>query len=108
MGALTFSFTKTEQLSITGITAWGTNNATLTVSNTGASTFTISAAKIDGVLATPTFANNGSTVIGVSWPKGVSANVKITGSATMSSGVQYNFELDTKAGHEYPYTATHP
>jgi flagellin-like protein len=108
MGALTFSFTKTEQLSITGITYWGSNYANLTVSNTGASTFTISAAKVDSVLATSATFPNGTTVIGRSWPKGVSATVVITSSATMSSGVQYTFELDTKAGNSYPYTATHP
>jgi flagellin-like protein len=108
MGALTFSFTKTEQLSITGITGWGTNYANFTVANTGASTFTISAGKIDSVLATSVTFLNGTNAIGWSWPKGVTASVQIKGSATMSSGVQYNFELDTKAGHEYPYTATHP
>jgi flagellin-like protein len=111
MGALTFSFTRTEQLSITGITGWGSNYANLTVSNTGASSFTISAAKVDGVnAASATFANNSTSVIGVSLAKGQSMTVKITnaGSANLNSGTQYTFELDTKAGNQYPYTATKP
>jgi flagellin-like protein len=112
MGALTFSFTKTEQLSITGITGWGTNYANFTVANTGASTLTISAGKIDGTLATSVnFANGTGTVtaLGVSMPKGTTWSIQIKNSGiTMSSGVQYNFELDTKAGNAYPYTATHP
>jgi hypothetical protein len=46
---------------------------------------------------------------GFSMPKGTSMPVKmVMASGSMNSGVQYNFELDTKAGHEYPYTATHP
>jgi hypothetical protein len=46
---------------------------------------------------------------GYSMPKGTSATMKmVMASGTMTSGVQYNFELDTKAGNAYPYTATHP
>jgi flagellin-like protein len=111
MGALTFSFTKTEQLSITGITAWGTNNANLTVSNTGASSLTISAARIDSVVCTTVYCNKTlMTSTGFTMAKGTSATISIyeNSGTTMSSGIQYNFELDTKAGHEYPYTATHP
>jgi flagellin-like protein len=108
MGALTFSFTKTEQLSITGITFGATNYANLTVSNTGASSFTIQGAKVDSVIATITF-SNGTSLSGVSWSKGVSATVKIQKpSGNFTSGVQYNFEIDTKAGNQYPYTATKP
>ena len=106
MGALTFNFTKTEQLSITGITGWGTNYANLTITNTGASSLTISGAKIDGVSATITY-SNGTSCTTSGLPKGVSATVKITG-GTLNSGTQYTFEIDTSKGNQYPYTATKP
>jgi flagellin-like protein len=111
MGALTFTFTKTEQLSITGITAWTNTYANLTVTNTGASSLTISNAKIDSVIAT-TVNINGAALGGASstLTKGSSATVQIfrnSGTGNFTSGVKYNFELDTKAGNQYPYTATY-
>jgi len=114
MGALTFTFMKTEELKVTGVT-WGTSYADLTMSNTGTSALTISGAKVDDVAATnvytgPSGSNNGTALgTGYSLDKGQSVTVRIyKPSGSWTSGVKYNFEIGTKSGNQYPYSATRP
>jgi flagellin-like protein len=107
MGALTFSFTKTEQLSITGYTTWNSTVATLTVVNTGASSLTISVVKLDSAIVTGVKVN-GTTLGGTTSTLAKGQNAVVTIPGTYVSGTQYNFELDTKAGNTYPYTVTKP
>jgi len=115
MGALTFTFMKTEELKVTGIT-WGTAYADLTMSNTGSSALTITGAKVDDVAATnvytaPSGATNGTALpsTGYSLDKGLSVTLRVyKPSGSWTSGVKYNFEILTKAGNQYPYGSTKP
>jgi flagellin-like protein len=109
MGALTFTFTKTEELKITGI-LWGANYANLTVTNTGASDLTISSVKVD---QTPTTGLIGSDTIPTTphtLPKGATQTLKINniGLANWVSGTKYTFAVQTAAGNQYEYPATKP
>lgn len=51
MGALTFTFMKTEELKIISVT-FKTGNATISVTNTGANSLTVSSITIDDASAT--------------------------------------------------------
>ena len=99
MGALTFTFTKTEELSITGYEWKSTNQINLTVTNTGPAGLTISGAQVDDVSVSWVAGTNDV-------PKGTSTYVLITNSADFVSGTKYNFAVLTSSGHKYPYTAT--
>ena len=103
MGALTFTFTKTEELKITGHEWVSATQVNVTVVNTGPADLTISGAQIDDVTKT-------CTIDGSAPPqtldKGDTAYVVITGSFT--SGTKYNFAVLTASGNKYPYTATYP
>ena len=116
MGALTFTFMKTEELSITGIT-WGTNYADLSMRNTGSSALTIISAKVDDVAATNVYTapisstNNGTelSTTGYSLEKGLSLTVRVYNpSGSFLSGVKYSFAILTKGGNQYPYSGTKP
>ena len=110
MGALTFTFTKTEELKITGI-IWSTNYANLTVTNTGASDLTITYLKIDGtstsgVVDTTSIPATGGTYTLV---KGSTKTAKINHpTGTFTSGVKYTFAILTANGNQYEYIATKP
>jgi len=110
MGALTFTFTKTEELKITGI-VWSTTYANLTITNTGASDLTIKYLKLDGtptsgVVDTTTIPATGGTY---TLSKCVTTIAKInhpTGS--FSAGTKYTFAILTANGNQYEYIATKP
>jgi flagellin-like protein len=109
MGALTFTFTKTEELKITGI-LWGSTSANLTVTNTGASALTISGVKID---QSPTTGSIDGTTIPTNTytlQKGVTKTITINnvGGAAWTSGTKYTFAIQTAAGNQYEYPATKP
>ena len=108
MGALTFTFTKTEELKITGI-LWGDNYANLTVTNTGASDLTISSVKVDQAATTGIIAGDS---IPTTLAKGTTAVLQIynTGSPAVAwtSGTKYTFAVLTAAGNQYEYPATKP
>lgn len=106
MGALTFTFMKTEELKIIGL-AWGpkvgTNyaNATLTLKNSGTSALTITTVKVNDETA---------TLVGgdISLEPGdePSATVEIAGD--FKPGTKYEFAFYTATGNRYPYTSTAP
>ena len=109
MGALTFTFMKTEEIKITGI-SWGTNYVNLTVTNTGASDLTITGAKVDG---SSTNCYHSDTLItptaGYLLVKGTSEIIKVNKpSGNWVSGTKYNFALLTASGNQYPYSDTYP
>jgi flagellin-like protein len=110
MGALTFSFTKTEQITYTGYTwAAADKNVTLTVENTGASTLSIANVEVDGSTATNVKINGAAWTYGgtVQLTKGSSATIVIT--QTFVSGTQYNFMVVTAKGNQFgPYTLAAP
>jgi flagellin-like protein len=110
MGALTFSFTSTEQITYTSY-LWGTKNGadvniTLTVKNTGPSTLTLANVEQDGATATNYYINStGHTTLLM--PKGSSAKIVIT--YAFVSGIEYNFMVVTAKGNQFgPYTLTAP
>jgi flagellin-like protein len=102
MGALTFTFTKTEELKITGYTWVGNNQVNLTCQNSGASDLTIGNAQVDDAAATW---SSGVTLL----TKGATTWVLITKpSGNFATGVKYNFAVLTSSGNKYLYQATKP
>jgi hypothetical protein len=100
---VTFTFTKTEELKITGHTWLSNTQIRLTVKNTGASDLTISGAQVDDNAASFT------VVASANLAKGDSANVTITKpTTTFTSGVKYNVAVLTAGGNKYMYQATYP
>ena len=114
MGALTFSFMSTEQITYTGYT-WTTaggkdTKVTLTVENTGSSTLTIATVELDGnPLATANYTITVGGTTQTTLPKGNTATVTITPTHGFTSGIEYNFMIVTAKGNQFgPYTLTAP
>lgn len=102
MGALTFTFTKTEELKITGYSWVSTNQINLTATNTGPADLVISGAQVDDAAAAW---SSGVTTL----TKGTSTWVLITKpSGDFTAGTKYNFAVLTAGGNKYPYSATKP
>lgn len=110
MGALTFTFMATEEITFTGHT-WATDRSTIdiTVKNTGTSALTISEVRVSD--ATNSSAGwTGTTALGA----GESTTLTITGSAYLDttgfvSGTKYAFQVITTKGNRFgPYTTTAP
>jgi P pilus assembly chaperone PapD len=101
---LTFTFTKTEELKIIG-TVWGTNDANLTVSNNGASSFTISICRVNGNQKSfTTYSPFSSNALA----KGSSGTVNIAYGSSWTSGTKYTFAIVTTTGNIYEYPGTAP
>jgi flagellin-like protein len=100
MGALTFTFMKTEELKVQGHT-WGTGTITLTVKNSGTSPLTLSEVRINDVVTTATFNPASGTM-----DPGTTATVAIT--HAFASGTKYEFAVITATGNKYTYVATAP
>jgi flagellin-like protein len=96
MGALTFTFMKTEELKITGVTFPSTSEAVIACTNTGADTLTISSATIDDAAAT-------TSDLPMDLAKGLSNTITLTG-FNWTSGSKYTFALLTTSGNKYTYT----
>ena len=108
MGALTFTFMKTEELKVISInrSTWSTGepgNATLTLKNSGTSDLTIDSVRVNdadvsdwGVNdpADPTLASGEEVTIWVEY--------------NYYSGNKYEFAFYTATGNRYPYTSTAP
>ncbi len=111
LGALTFTYTRVEQLNITQVTYSATGlTATFGIQNTGTSDVTISSASVNGG-ALSNAANTGAigtcsgqTAAGLV-PKGTSCSIAITftGAGTWASGTQYSFILISTQGNKFPY-----
>ncbi|MBE0512941.1 hypothetical protein IBX38_07815 [Candidatus Bathyarchaeota archaeon] len=102
MGALTFTFMQTEELTFTSYT-WGTNNTyiEITVKNTGSGALTISQVQVGGVAA------DDVTITPSALEPGDPATIRITQSFT--SGVKYEFAVITAKGNTFgPYIKTAP
>lgn len=102
MGALTFTFMKTEELKITSIT-FQTGNATIHVTNTGSDSLTASSVTIDDASAT-ILAWGGSFATDHSLAKGATGTITISHSWT--SGYKYTYAILTTQGNKYTYTTT--
>ena len=117
MGALTFTFMRTEEVKITSL-AWATGNAnaTLTLKNSGTASLTIDTLKINSVTGqlymyravAGTWTAWPST--GWTWQPGdvYEVCVRRSGATAFQSGTKYEFVFHTAAGNNYPYTETAP
>jgi flagellin-like protein len=107
MGALTFTFTKTEELKITSVTFSGTSpnkQCVISVINTSPGTVTISSVTVDDVSRTYTL---GGSFSGNDLAKGASGNITITEAQfNWTSGYKYTFAILTTSGNKYTYIAT--
>jgi len=108
MGALTFTFMKTEELKITSVTFSGTSPSKTTViavTNTGANALTISSVTVDDVSKTATY--GGSIASDGSLAKGASGTITIAQSQfNWTSGYKYTLAVLTTSGNKYTYTTT--
>ena|SRR3989304_1263439 len=115
MGALSFNFMGTEQLSYTAYT-WNSPSGyfNFTVKNTGSSGLTITDVRVDGVTQTTmyyrttgawtAFTPGTDTVV---LDKGFSAQFGVSG--TYASGIQYEFTAITAKGNIFgPYIKAAP
>ena len=118
MGALTFSFTTTEQITYTAY-AWAAPTGTpstvayinLTIQNTGPAELSIASVRVDGKTSGVTVKDTAGVT--ATLPQGlmkgysVSYTVSITGN--FQRGTQYNFMVVTAKGNQFgPYTLTTP
>ena len=100
MGALTFTFTKTEQLEIQGcVFVWTPNKGfNLTVQNTGTADLTVDKAKI-GISGTQ------FPITSIAIPYGLTRYIWVPWS-TLTSGTTYDIYLITTSGKQFMYRAT--
>jgi flagellin-like protein len=107
MGALTFSFTATEQLTFSDY-SWGTDNTNfiIEVKNTGTADLSVAEIRIDGQSAatvSPSLATPLTIV------KGNSTAFTVTHTPGFSSGITYEFTVFTAKGNQFgPYIKTAP
>ena len=107
MGALTFTFMKSEELKIISPPTWtGTapayTNVTLNVKNTGTAALTISSVKVNDVTATMNPTNK-------TLDPGASTDIVVSlSSGNFTSGTKYEFAFYTTTGNRYPSSYTAP
>jgi flagellin-like protein len=103
MGALTFTFTNTEQIQITSMT-FGSNWIALIANNTGTTPVTINAVYLNNA-GTPitTFASGQS-------PGNIAANAGavINMTTTVTNGYNYQVKLVSAKGNSFLYSAVAP
>jgi flagellin-like protein len=95
MGALSFNFMGTEQLSFTN-SAIGTANANLTVRNIGSSDLSIQEVRVDGITVAAADTSIAEPFLLV---KGNSTTITVT--KTFIQGVQYEFTVITAKGNTF-------
>ena len=108
MGALTFTFMKTEELKVVSInrSTWTTGtpgNATLTVKNSGTSDLTIDSIRVNDAAVSDwgVVAPGDATLV-------PGEDAKIWVEYDYSIGDKYEFALYTATGNRFPYTSTAP
>ena len=102
MGALTFTFMATEEVTYTSY-SWGANNAnvTLVVQNTGSGALTLATVQVGGV------ADSSATITPAALEPGDSSTIVVTRAFT--SGIKYEFTVITAKGNAFgPYIKTAP
>jgi flagellin-like protein len=103
MGALTFTFMKTEELKVIAPPSWsGTapnyTSCILRVKNSGTADLTVSSVKVNDADATMT---------SETLEAGQERDITVSG-MTFHSGTKYEFAFYTATGNRYPYTASAP
>jgi len=104
MGALTFTFMKTEELKITSVTFQSNTSATIVCTNTGTDTLTVTGVTLDDASTTEVY--NAAFGSDGSLAKGASGTISVTTSSAMTSGAKYTFAVLTASGNKYTYTTT--
>ena len=105
MGALTFTFMQTEEMTFTNY-EWGTSNAycLIQVKNTGSSDLSINEVRVNDVAA----ADDGITTPYALTP-GSTVTLNITRTGGYTAGVKYEFKVVTAKGNTFgPYIRTAP
>jgi flagellin-like protein len=102
MGALTFTFMKTEEVKVLSInrSTWSNTTATLTLKNSGTSDLTIETVRVNDNTATLTPVGSATLAPG--------DERNFTVGSTYVSGTKYEFAFYTASGNRYPYTSTAP
>jgi hypothetical protein len=109
MGALTFSFTKTDQFNVAAVTFLGTspnyNHINMTIQNTGSSSWTVtSPGQVNSV--TNVNVNATGTLNSLTCPAGKAIAVELTTPCT--GGSQYSITLLLSDGNKITYVARAP
>jgi flagellin-like protein len=109
MGALTFTFMKTEELKILSHT-WGSNNAyiDLTVKNTGSASLTMSSVRVNDAVVTTVDFDTGTAGNQTSQTVAAGASYTVRIWSSYTSGTKYEFAILTAAGNKYTYVTTAP
>ncbi len=109
MGALTFTFMQTEELSFTGYTWDSASPYTwidITVKNTGSADMTLSNVRINDADAEYSFTSGTQSLAA---GDDVTLTVTRSGGTAYSSGVKYEFTVITAKGNTFgPYIKTAP
>jgi flagellin-like protein len=107
MGALTFSFTATEQVNITNMNFDVTNRRiVVTANNTGTTSVTINEAWVNSVKQTSVLDDTLANLpVTISANQGKVFNITLT---SMSQGYSYQVKLVSSKGNTFLYTATAP
>lgn len=102
MGALTFTFMKTEEVKVISInrSTWSNSTATLTLKNSGTSDLTIDNVRVNDNDADLTPVGSATLAPG--------DERNFTVGYTYVSGTKYEFAFYTASGNRYPYTSTAP
>lgn len=108
MGALTFTFMKTEELKILSSSWSSTTYIDLSVKNTGSATLTMSSVLVNDAAPTAYDVDSGTAgnQTSVSLAAGSSQTVRVW--ASFTSGVKYEFAILTAGGNKYTYISTAP
>ena len=108
MGALTFTFMKTEELKVQSH-SWGTSNANivLTVKNTGTGALSVDDVRVNDV-SVGTGAVYGSEFTGTTNTLDAGKVGTITVTWTFTSGTKYEFAVLTATGNKFTYVASAP
>jgi flagellin-like protein len=106
MGALTFTFMKTEELRITSVTFTDLSTPVIACTNTGADTLTVTSVTVDDVAQTGLTWGAQFDATAHSLDKGQSGTITIALGSALTSGAKYTFAVLTSGGNKYTYTTT--
>ena len=108
LGALTFTYTRTEQLTITQVTFNNASQVTFSIANSGTSDVTISTAMVQGsgLTGSPSVTLTANNLV----PKGGTLTLVVnfqgkTGFTSFASGARYDFTLVSTQGNKFPTSA---
>jgi len=107
MGALTFTFMKTEELKVQSHT-WATNRTSIsiTVKNTGTGAMTLEEWRVNDIAVSNVTYTSGTATLEAG--QTAVARIAPASGTTFTSGVKYEFAVLSATGNKYTYVATAP